>query len=517
MRVLLYLRVSSEGQARKENPIATQKAACLEYAHGLGYEVDESRDIYADEGISGRSTQNRFAFKEMEDRLRKDSEIAGVVAYDISRISRDLMTYLQFKKELRKCSKKFFSVSEPLSNDDAPSARMLEQLLASFAEFRSGQDGEKIKEAMHRKGESGIYPGKAPYGYKNVRGDCYGGKEKRWMEVDPITSVYVKEMFERYATGRWSLKQLADDLNSREVPSPNRREWCTSSIEKILKKKTYIGFIDWGGLNNPNGQHEKLVDDKLFNKVQMLLKTRNYGADKGRKHTFILRGIAYCGECGSRINGSYHKKQNGKTYAYYGCQKRANSKPVCCSQSVVPMKEMERQLQKLIKSIQIPESTAKRINKKIREVVGEDNLLNEKAQKSIRLQLETIKNRRKILLEKCVDGIIDDQTYKNYESDLDRQEASLRGQLIKIDTSTADVLSRAEKAVNLAQNCYQTYKNASYEQKIMLVQTLFSRIIVRDKKIEKAFLNHPFLFVCHTKIRGLQEFQYKGNGGDGEN
>jgi len=518
MRVLIYLRVSSEGQFRKENPIATQKAASLEHAKNNGYEVNEETDIYIDGGISGRSTENRTAFKEMMKRIEKDEGIGGLIAYDISRISRNLMVYLQFKETLKKHNVKFFSISEPYLNDDSPVSKMLEQLLASFAEFRSGQDGEKIKEAMKRKGESGIYPGRAPFGYVNVRDKKdYGGKEKRWIETDPVASVWVKEMFMRYATGKYSLGRLARELNNEGCASPTGKPWFSSSVERILKKKTYIGYIDWGGLDNPNGLQEKLIDETTFYKVQAVMKAKNHGANKERKHKFLLRGITYCDECGSRISASYHHKKNGKIYAHYGCSKMQHTKPVVCGQSVVQTKEIEKQFEKLVKAIQIPESQANRLEEKIKTLGKKIGSSNERMKKSLALQLDNIQTRRKSLLDRLVDGTIEKDVYEGYKAGLDEKESRIKGQSEKTNEISSNNVKMVEIALVLAQNCYKTYQKATFEQKIDLVQTLFNKITIRDKKIKKAILNHPFLYICKDKASRYLVFQYSSVGGDGEN
>jgi len=515
MRILIYLRVSSEGQSRKENPIATQKAACLEYAQRNDHEVDSEKDIYVDDGISGRSATNRFAFKAMLARLKADKDVVGVIAYDTSRISRNLRVYLEFKDYLKKYGKKFFSISEPYFNDDNPVAILMEQIMASFSEFRSGQDGLKIKEAMKRKGEAGLYPGRAPYGYKNVRGEDYGGKEKRWMETDPVTAPWVKEMFSKYASERYSFGSLADELNERGCPTYTKKPWIPSSVEKVLKKKTYIGWIDWSDVDNPNGQHEKLVDENTFYKVQALMRARNYGANRMRKHSFILRGFTYCDECGSRITASYHTKKSGKIYAFYLCSKRQHSKPVLCGQSAIQTKELERQLEKLIKTIQIPESTALRLEEKIKEVVANDKESNEVMRKSIQLQLNNIDGKKKALLEKHLDGSVDADTYKNFKLELEAKEVQLQADLEKVNEVILSIVSKVETAIGLARNCHKTYQNAPYEQKTLLAQTFFAKVTVKDQSIEKAFLNHPFVYVCRTKASRVPAFQYQYAGGDG--
>ena len=507
MRVLIYLRVSSEGQFRKQNPIATQKAASLEHAKNNGYETNEATDIYIDGGISGRSTENRTAFKEMMERVKNDEEIGGLIAYDISRISRNLMVYLQFKETLKKHNVKFFSISEPYLNDDSPVSKMLEQLLASFAEFRSGQDGEKIKEAMKRKAESGIYPGKAPYGYANTRDKDYGGKERRWMITDPIASVWVKEMFAKYATGKYSLGKLAKELNDRGCISPTKKPWFSSSVERILKKKTYIGYIDWGGVDNPDGKHEKLIDEATFYKVQAIMKARNHGANKERKHKFLLRGIAYCDECGSRITASYHHKKSGKIYAHYGCSKMQHTKRVVCSQSGVQTKEIEKQFEKLMKIVQIPESQARWLEEKIKSLAETDGKSDKKMIRSLNVQMDNTQTKKKSLLEKFLDDSINKKEYEEYRLDLEERESQLKAQLEKSNENGSNDVRILEKALSLAKNCLKTYQKSTLDQKIDLIQTIFERIAIRDKEIKKVYLNKPFSYICRGKTRRYKVFQ----------
>ena len=188
-------------------------------------------------------------------------------------------------------------------------------------------------------------------------------------------------MFLKYATGKYSLGRLARELNEKGCISPTKKPWFSSSVERILKKKTYIGHIDWGGVDNPNGQHEKLIDEATFYKVQAVMKAKNYGANKERKHKFLLRGVAYCDECGSRITASYHQKKNGKIYAHYGCSKMQHTKPVVCGQPVVQTKEIEKQFEKLVKAIQIPESQALRLEEKIKSLHARDTNFGRKNEK----------------------------------------------------------------------------------------------------------------------------------------
>ncbi|HNH49149.1 MAG TPA: hypothetical protein PKY30_19040, partial [Myxococcota bacterium] len=64
---------------------------------------------------------------------------------------------------------------------------------------------EEARKGMLEKARQGIWPARAPYGYRNVlRGDG-----KKVVEVDPVLGPKVKALFEEYATGQFSLKVVA--------------------------------------------------------------------------------------------------------------------------------------------------------------------------------------------------------------------------------------------------------------------------------------------------------------------
>lgn len=183
-RALIYLRVSTKDQANKELPIESQRIRCLEFAKTKQLQVDELSDIFVDRGISGRSLNSRIGLQELLKRCKHDKNISAVIFYDISRLARNLLDYQVVRKQLQNQGVTILSATEAISGDDTPSAWMAENLMALFAEFRSRQDGEKIRNSMRNKAEQGIYPGYARYGYKNVQQKISSAKSKRWMEPD---------------------------------------------------------------------------------------------------------------------------------------------------------------------------------------------------------------------------------------------------------------------------------------------------------------------------------------------
>jgi DNA invertase Pin-like site-specific DNA recombinase len=98
---------------------------------------------------------------------------------------------------------------------------------------------DEIKKGMKEKVLQGGFPHKAPIGYLN-------NPETRGIDIDPKTGPYIKNLFELYATGNFSLRALrriAIDDGFKAMPS--EQKISTSSLERILKNEFYTGFFHW--------------------------------------------------------------------------------------------------------------------------------------------------------------------------------------------------------------------------------------------------------------------------------
>lgn len=391
---------------------------------------------------------------------------------------------------------------EPFSNDNSPSGWLSSTLSALFAEFRSRQDGIKIKGGMHSKGKNGTYPGKAPYGYKNMREILPDNKQRAWIEPHPEEKHWIKEVFGKFVTGHYSLHSLTQELREEGFPTRNGKPLKVSTLEEILKKKIYIGLIEWGDLSDVRGTHEPLIDEATFYKVQNIMEGRVYGGSRKRKHSFLLRDLAYCGECGSRVIGAYHKGRK-KHYAYYSCLKRKGAERVSCSQSAWLVTETEAEFKKLMKSIRIPTRTAERIRNKVRKEV--EKLGSEHKDKKISLnrQLSDIEIKKKTLNDKYFGGKINDQTYQEYKAELETEETKVKTDLFSIEDICTSVTEATDKAIEMASDCYRAYTKGTYEEKSMLAKAFFDKLVIKDNKFVEVKLKEPFERVYGVKTNRI--------------
>lgn len=77
--------------------------------------------------------------------------------------------------------------------------------MSSIAEFYSRNLATESRKGMLQKAKNGGTPGMAPFGYLNSRLRTDEGREVRTVVVDPERSPWVTWMYERYATGEWTV------------------------------------------------------------------------------------------------------------------------------------------------------------------------------------------------------------------------------------------------------------------------------------------------------------------------
>src|SRR5947199_10144962 len=120
-------------------------------------------------------------------------------------------------------------------------------ILATFNEYQSRQSGADIAYKMGQKARNGGTLGRAKIGYLNHI-DHFEGRVIRTIILDPERAPLVKLAFELYATGDYTLDDLADELYDRGLRTrPTHRHPAKNvSIHKlshILRDRYYPAYI----------------------------------------------------------------------------------------------------------------------------------------------------------------------------------------------------------------------------------------------------------------------------------
>ena len=208
---------------------------------------------------------------------------------------------------------------------------------------------------MTEKAEQGLWPSKAPLGYRNI----VGVDGKKTIEPDPTEAPLIKRAFEMYATGEHSLKEMTTLLrdaglvfNKSKSPVPR------SAMNYILHNALYQGDVEWNGKVFV-GKHTPLVSSELWQKVQDVAAGRNQSKYRKAVHDFAFSRLMTCGHCGCAIVRDIQKKK----YVYYHCTDFHRG----CPKPYVREEEVAKMFTALLKELTFDDEVLEWVREALRE------------------------------------------------------------------------------------------------------------------------------------------------------
>ncbi|RXW53452.1 recombinase family protein, partial [Enterococcus faecium] len=235
-RVALYIRVSTQEQALEGHSIQAQEQNGRQFAERMGYEVVE---VYADEGISGKSTKNRFAYQRMMNDAR-NHRFDLLVIWKLTRLGRNMLDVLQTVEELLRYDVGLHSISEQFDVTTSTGKLML-QLLGSFGEFERNQIAENVQMSMQSLvKDKKRYAGGRRLGY--VSGiDANGQKQ---LVIEPEEAKIVRLIYAKYLGGA-GYRAIANFLNRQGYQTVKKNTFSTTAVKDILRNKIYAGYLEY--------------------------------------------------------------------------------------------------------------------------------------------------------------------------------------------------------------------------------------------------------------------------------
>lgn len=217
MKVIGYIRVSSDRQAEKGFSLETQMAKIADYCR---YNELQEPEIVADEGISGRTIAKRDGIKSILERL---PSITHIVVPSLSRLGRNTAEAIHISSLCDKHKVTLHVLDLKLDTSTA-AGKMFFQIMASLAEFESNQLSERIRSVLLHKRKTGQKYSRPPLGF---------GENN---EVIPEEMNTVRSIFELYSKG-WSMKKISVMLNNSGITGKRGGRYGENTIKKILDNK----------------------------------------------------------------------------------------------------------------------------------------------------------------------------------------------------------------------------------------------------------------------------------------
>lgn len=321
----LYPRVSTEDQSRFGHSLDEQEDRLKKLCEFKDYEIYK---VYREEGVSAKDT-NRPKFKEMIQDM-KDGKINKIVVYKLDRLTRSIQDLENICKMLEEYNCDLESVAEEINTGNA-NGKFFIRMLTILAQLEIERTSERTKFGLIGAAKKGHISGQPALGYTKK------DKSKK-LVIDELESDVVKRIFSMYLEGS-SVCHICDIFNEENVLN---KHWATTTVDKILSNKIYIGSIEHGKRDKKNTQIFEdvvpaIIDKTTFECVQKR-KEKNLKNYK-RKRTYIFMQKILCSKCHKIMGGESSTSGTGAKHIYYKCN--------CCKRRISE-KKIESELMKFL-------------------------------------------------------------------------------------------------------------------------------------------------------------------------
>ena len=331
LRVTFYARVSSESDEQL-NSLGNQvsyyeefirKSSAWEYVPG-----------YVDEGLSAATTKKREDFHRMVEDGR-----AGlfdlIITKEITRFARNTLDSILYTRELLGAGVGVFFQNDNINTFDEDSELRL-TIMSGIAQDELRKLSSRVKFGHAQAIKKNVVLGNSRiFGYVKD-----GGR----LVIDEDEAPMVRALFELYATGEYSMKQIETLFWERGYRNHNGKRIAHTTMSGIISNPKYKGYYvgnkvkvvdlftkkqkflppeEWVMFKDETGEIvPAIVSEALWDQANAVLKKRSEDV-KGRQgicnHANLLTGKLYCTHCGT----AYYRRESADR------QGRKNSKWVC--------------------------------------------------------------------------------------------------------------------------------------------------------------------------------------------
>jgi len=225
IRVVIYLRVSSEEQAQNMHGLHAQEDAARAYAARMGWEVI---GVFTDAAVSGSlGLEDRPAMLDAIAALKRGGVFLVSKRDRIGRL--DPMAMAMIEAAVRRCGARIASAAGEGTENDDPSSVLMRRMVDAFAEYERLIIGARTKAALQAKTRRGEKTGgQAPYGYE------LGADGKTLVSCQSEQEV-INVVRELRGQGE-TLQGIAAALNSRGIQRRGGGQWANQFVATILKR-----------------------------------------------------------------------------------------------------------------------------------------------------------------------------------------------------------------------------------------------------------------------------------------
>ncbi len=495
---------------------------------------------YIDEGLSGISTRKRENFNRMVDDSAQDM-FDLVITKEISRFARNTLDSIQYTRELLLNGVGVYFQNDNINTFDEDSELRL-SIMSSIAQDELRKLSSRVKFGHQQAIKKNVVLGNSRiFGYQ---------KDNRRLIIDEDEAPMVRELFELYATGKYSMKQIeqifwekgyrnhngnriAHTTMSNMISNPKYKGWYVGNKVKVVdmftKKQKFLPPEEWVMFPDETGEIvPAIVSEELWDAANAVLQRRSEDV-KNRQgicnHANLLTGKLFCTECGQPYYRRESQDKQGNVNSKWVCSGKIKGGKESCSSFPIYEEEIKPLLYEVFRDTKdLSDAMLEEYQRMYSELTQGDNLARQI--KTVKSKIEMVLKKKNKLLELAATDNITPEDFKQMSADCNAEYAQLESNLQELldqQTSNDEFRRQMEKVRSVLKKAEQGTGSGAITKDF--IDTFIDRIFVTpqedgsmrlDIKIFTGDTTEKYLTKLKRRSRALRQ-SLEGDAENGEN
>ena len=222
MRVLGYVRVSTNEQAENGVSLAAQEQKIRAYCKGNGWQCIT---VVRDDGYSAKDLKRPGLQRILAEFPGKERRFDGLVVAKLDRLTRSVRDLVRLTDLAAKHRVALVSIQEAVDTTTA-TGQLFRTLVTCISEWERGIIGERTREALAYKRSKGERIGTIPYGFTLAR----DGSHLVPVRAERKVLAQITKARKRGT----SYERIADDLNADRLPTKGGGRWYPATVRSVF-------------------------------------------------------------------------------------------------------------------------------------------------------------------------------------------------------------------------------------------------------------------------------------------
>lgn len=463
MKAILIARVSTEEQREAGNSLPAQVVRLERYCQSKGFTVMQVCSF--DESAY---SNDRSEFDRIIDLIIEQKEKIVVCCDKVDRLSRnvfDKRIALLYERALNDDIELHFVSDSQIINSRISAVEKFQfSMSLGLAKYYSDAISDNVKRAMEQKLRKGEWPGRAPFGYKNITKDD-GSND---ILLNEYEAHIIAVTFELYGSQAYSM-----DLLCKKMKKEYNVTWAKSYLGKILNNPFYHGEMLIKDKTYPH-RYPPIISKELFTTVQQIKDGFNKKPFKYAGKPYIYRGLIRCGDCGLAITPEKHKG-----HVYYHCT-QYNGKH---GAKWLREEAITEQIGLVLKNLKMPVEILEQITETL-NIVHQDKVEfhNRELDKLTREQKTVTKMMDNLYMDK-LKGSITDKEYDRFHQTFRDQSADISLRLEYLQEAENNYYITAKYLLDITSRAYDLFISSEVEEKRHIIKLILSNLELKGENI----------------------------------